>query len=219
MNDQNTNTKITNNQYYFAAAVRPSRYGTIKDLGEEDTVIATSTTTATSSGTKTAAEYLQLGSTALSEEQHAQAIAWYEQGLSSVVLASSHTTSTPLTPTSFLVRLSLETNLATAYSVLGDETKAIQHYEEAIAIYTNKHQRIDASQIELIEEATAITSQAAFFYGMELQGQIIEEDENDSDTNTNTGSNTAQEAIDAYAYAVQLDPNLWAAYANLGRYY
>ena len=134
-------------------------------------------------------EYLALGNNALSTDANDKAIDFYEKGIAALEEDGKSSSS------SLLTILSLETNLATAYSAIGGkDEKAMEHYEKAIAAYS-----IDGIEDKsVIEDAKAIVSQTAFFYGMELQ---------DLD---------ASKAVEMYGHAVVLDPNLWAAWANLG---
>mmetsp|Transcript_111659 Transcript_111659/g.228589 ORF Transcript_111659/g.228589 Transcript_111659/m.228589 type:complete len:419 (+) Transcript_111659:109-1365(+) len=78
----------------------------------------------------------------------------------------------------------------------GKDSDAMEHYEKAIKAYHSNHEEIENEKTA--EDAKAIVSQTAFFYGMELQ-----------ETN-------AKRAVEMYGYAVKLDPNLWSAWANLG---
>jgi len=129
-------------------------------------------------------DYLTLGNSALSTDANAKAIDLYEKGIAALEDGES-----------LIIIISLETNLATAYSAIGGkDEKAMDHYEKAIAAYSNN--KIEDNDV--VEEAKAIVSQTAFFYGMELQ---------DVDPS---------KAVEMYGYAVVLDPNLWAAWANLG---
>jgi tetratricopeptide (TPR) repeat protein len=136
-----------------------------------------------------AEDFLYLGSTALSEDDNAKAIDLYERGIAALKDDGE----------SIITILSLETNLATAYSAIGGDVreKIIEHYEKAISAYKQIDVILDK---EIIEDAKSIASQASFFYGMVLQ-----------DT-----EDTQQKSVEMYAYAVVLDPNLWAAWGNLG---
>mmetsp|Transcript_17991 Transcript_17991/g.41479 ORF Transcript_17991/g.41479 Transcript_17991/m.41479 type:complete len:498 (-) Transcript_17991:28-1521(-) len=132
-------------------------------------------------------DYLLLGNNALSSDANEEAIEFYEKGIAALKDVSE----------SLITVLSLETNLATAFSAIGgNNEKAMEHYERAISTYKKNHSGIENKNDEL--EAKAITSQTAFFYGMELQ-EI-----------------DARRAVDMYGFAVVLDPDLWAAWANLG---
>ena len=134
-------------------------------------------------------ECLSLGNSALSENAYTKAILSYEQGIAALQDGE------PL-----LTILSLETNLATAYSYIGGkDEKAFEHYGKAISAY--KEQIDEIVDEEIVGDAQAITSQASFFYGMVLQ---------DVD---------ASKSVEMYKYSVKLDPNLWAGWANLGASY
>ncbi len=135
-------------------------------------------------------DYLSLGDSALASEANTRAIELYELGIAALGEDDPHS--------SFIAVLSLETNLATAYSAAGMTKEAIEHYRKAIVTYSKHIENIQDPQVA--RDATDITSQASFFLGMVFQ-----------DT---TGS--AQLAVEAYGYAVVLDPHLWAAWANLG---
>jgi tetratricopeptide (TPR) repeat protein len=137
-----------------------------------------------------AEDYLYLGSTALSEDDNAKAIDLYEKGIAALKDDGSE---------SIITILSLETNIATAYSAIGGDVreKIIEHYEKAISAYDQIDPIVDK---EIIEDAKSIASQSYFFYGMVLQDM----------------EGTQQKSLEMYAYAVVLDPNLWAAWGNLG---
>ncbi|OEU09404.1 S-adenosyl-L-methionine-dependent methyltransferase [Fragilariopsis cylindrus CCMP1102] len=137
-----------------------------------------------------AEDYLYLGSTALSEDDNSKAIDLYEKGIAALKDDGSE---------SIITILSLETNLATAYSAIGGDVreKIIEHYEKAISAY-DQIDPIDDK--EIIEDAKSIASQSYFFYGMVLQDM----------------EGTQQKSLEMYAHAVVLDPNLWAAWGNLG---
>jgi len=132
-------------------------------------------------------DYLALGNNALSTDATAKAIDFYEKGITGLKDIGE----------SLITIISLETNLATAYSAIGGkDDKAMEHYEKAIAAYYENHGEIEDKIT--VEEAKAIVSQTLFFYGMELQEM------------------DASRAVEMYGRAVVLDPDLWAAWANLG---
>jgi tetratricopeptide (TPR) repeat protein len=155
-------------------------------------------------------DYLVLGNNALSEDANARAVDLYKKGIDVAVAAAALNTSDK--HKSLVTMVSLETNLATAYSAMeGMEQKAMEHYEKAIQAYSDNQASITAAHSiddndnnnnnnnsALLEDAKAIVSQTAFFYGMELQ-EI-----------------DAGRAVEMYGRAVLLDPELWAAWANLG---
>lgn len=135
-------------------------------------------------------DYLSLGDSALSADANTKAIELYELGIAS--LGEDDASS------SLLTVLSLQTNLATAYSAIGKNKEAIEHYKKALVTYS---EQVENSVDRTVPtDATSIASQSAFYLGMVLQDD--------------TGN--AQRAVEAYVYAVGLDPNLWAAWANLG---
>jgi tetratricopeptide (TPR) repeat protein len=131
-------------------------------------------------------DYLERGDDALLHGKYEQAIQFYQTGIESL---SNHD--------SIVTLLSLETNLATSLSSLDRSNDAVTHYQRAIAAYSKDiYGVIDE---DMAQFAKQITSQAAFFLGMELQD-----------------GGEAEEAVDSYRYAVALEPNHWSALANLG---
>ena len=167
---------------------------------------------------KSAEDYLGLGNAALMEDANARAIDLYEQGIASLALQQlgskerqdSTSTSTSTSSSTLVTRVSLETNLATAYSAIeGMRDSAYEHYEAAIRAYYDyksstsetegkRNQGKAETETPDLDDARSIVSQAAFFYGMELQ------------------DHNARKATEMYGNAVRLDPELWAAWANLG---
>ena len=163
-------------------------------------------------------DYLILGNNALSEDANARAVDLYKNGIDVAVAVAAALKDTDTdtdnnnTYKSLVTMVSLETNLATAYSAMeGMEQKAMEHYEKAIQAYSD-HQASTATHTinddddddnnsVALEDAKAIVSQTAFFYGMELQ-EI-----------------DAGRAVEMYGRAVLLDPELWAAWANLGAHF
>mmetsp|Transcript_27135 Transcript_27135/g.74411 ORF Transcript_27135/g.74411 Transcript_27135/m.74411 type:complete len:508 (-) Transcript_27135:94-1617(-) len=142
---------------------------------------------------QSAEDYLILGNTELSRDANAKAIGFYENGI-----AAFDNDENPPTASSLVTLISLETNLATAYSTIGgQDEKALLHYEKAISAYEAHHDKVK-DENDVVEEARSIVSQTAFFYAMELQ------------------ESHAAKAVNMYGRAVTLDPNLWAAWANLG---
>jgi tetratricopeptide (TPR) repeat protein len=131
-------------------------------------------------------DYLSLGDNALSMDANSKAIDLYEKGIA--LLTDDE---------SILTVISLETNLATAYSSVGKNKEAIEHYRKAIKTYSKEIDEIVDKQ--MAEDAKQIASQSSFFLGMVLQDE---------------GEPT--QAVEAYGSAVMLDPNHWAAWANLG---
>ena len=153
-------------------------------------------------GQHTAEEYLVLGNSALSQDDYAKATGLYEHGI--IAFEMEETGWTELSSaTSLSTIVSLETNLATAYSAIeGKHSKVLEHYERAIQAYLDRSKDGKDSTNDHDEKAMkdveSIVSQTAFFYGMELQ------------------ETDAPKAIELYGQAVVLDPELWAAWANLG---
>ena len=132
-------------------------------------------------------EYLSLGNDALAADANEKAIDFYKRGIDALKDSSE----------SLITVLSLETNIATAYSAIGGNyDRAIEHYERAMSAYHENHSKIEDKNTA--SGARAIISQTAFFYGMELQ------------------ETDAPRAVEMYGHAVVLDPDLWAAWANLG---
>lgn len=134
-------------------------------------------------------DYLQQGDELLASGFYDQAIDVYQRG---VALRDDEDRDMSLS-----TEVSLFTNLATALSSYGQDKEAAKHYQNALAAYKNGIEDIVDNDVK--EEATAIASQAAFFLGMVYQ---------DTDE--------PQEAVDAYRYAIHLDPRHWASWANLG---
>lgn len=131
-------------------------------------------------------DYLSQGDDALSKGSYKEAIDHYKTGIE--ILTEDE---------SLLTIISLETNLATALSSIGLSGDAIEHYQNAITIYTDDID--DIADKEIAQYAKEITAHSAFFLGMELQDD-----------------GQAEKAVEAYGYAVVLDPNHWSALANLG---
>ena len=132
-------------------------------------------------------DYLSLGDNSLSIDATTKAIELYQKGID--LLSEDE---------SILTILALETNIATAYSSIGDNDNSIQHYKKALKAYTEEIDDIVDKQ--MVADAKDIASQASFYLGMVLQ---------DIEGN-------AAKAVEAYGYAVVLDPKLWSAWANLG---
>jgi tetratricopeptide (TPR) repeat protein len=131
-------------------------------------------------------DYLSLGDEALSIELNEQAIGFYNQGIAALTEDKT-----------LLTALSLHTNLATAFSSVGNNEEAVTHYQEAIAVFSREIDEIVDKEMK--KYAVDITSHASIFLGMVFQDL-----------------GEAQRAVDAYIYAVDLDPYHWAAVANLG---
>ena len=134
-----------------------------------------------------AEDYLEMGDKLMSQEgEYEQAIDYYKKGID----ALDDDDESPLTI------LSLHTNLATALSSVGMEEEAAREYQIAISEYSKEIE--DIVDKDMKNFMTEITASASFFLGMVLQdlGEV-------------------QKAVDAYGYAINLDPMNWAAVANL----
>lgn len=131
-------------------------------------------------------DYLSLGDEALSNDMNEKAIGLYIEGIDALTEDES-----------LLTILSLETNLATALSSIGNNEEATKHYREAISAYSKEIDNIIEKEVKKF--AKEITAQASFFLGMVLQDL-----------------GEARKAVEAYGYAVVLDPYHWASLANLG---
>lgn len=131
-------------------------------------------------------DYLASGDEALAAGEYQQAISLYKAGVDKLSEDES-----------LLTILSLETNFATALSSIGQNEEAVTHYQRAVSTYMEEIEEIVDKEMK--QYAKEITSQASFFLGMVYQD--IDE---------------IEKAIEAYGYAVVLDPNHWSALANLG---
>jgi tetratricopeptide (TPR) repeat protein len=131
-------------------------------------------------------DYLSLANNALAADANIKAIDLYKKGIDRLTEDES-----------LLTVLSLETNLASAYTAVGDNSNAMTHYQKAITAYSKQIE--DTVDNEMIHDAKEITAQASFFLGMVLQDE-----------------GEARQAVEAYGYAVVLDPHAWAPLANLG---
>jgi tetratricopeptide (TPR) repeat protein len=131
-------------------------------------------------------DYLSQGDDALSRGYYEQAIQYYRTGMERLSNDEA-----------LITVLSLETNLATSLSSLGTRSEAVLHYQNVISTYVREIDGIHDK--DMSQFAKGITSHAAFFLGMELQD-----------------GGEAEKAVDAYTYAVVLEPTHWSALANLG---
>lgn len=131
-------------------------------------------------------DYLAEGDDYLSKGSYAEAINSYKTGIDRLAEDES-----------LLTILSLETNLATALSLMSLNHEAIQHYQKAIATYMAEIDHI--ADRETAQYANDIAASSAFFLGMEYQDD-----------------GQAEKAVESYGYAVVLNPNHWSALANLG---
>jgi tetratricopeptide (TPR) repeat protein len=131
-------------------------------------------------------DYLSLADQALSDGTNEQAIELYKSGIES--LGDNE---------SLVTIISLETNLASALSAVGEDEESVEHYRKAIAVYKATIDAIQDKETEAF--AKEIASTAAFYMGMVYQDM-----------------GEAQKAIDAYGYTFVLDPKHWASLANLG---
>lgn len=132
-------------------------------------------------------DYLSQGDEALSKGYYFEAIEYYGNGIQHFSGDDE----------SLITLLSLETNLATALASADKTSDAIDHYQKALSIYKEEIGGIEDK--EMAQMARDIAANAAFFMGMELQD--IRE---------------AEKAVEAYGFAVVLDPTHWSALANLG---
>lgn len=131
-------------------------------------------------------DYLSQGDDALSRGHYEDAIQFYQTGLERISERNS-----------LITILSLETNLATALSSLRKSDDAVNHYQKAISTYAQAID--DVHDKDMAQFAKDIASHTSFFLGMELQDL-----------------GEAEGAVDAYGYAIALDPTHWSALANLG---
>lgn len=146
-------------------------------------------------------DYLAAGDEALSMDNLEEAIQMYKQGISLLPELKESTVSTKegsssnydeeeqQDTSSAKTKLSLYTNLGTALSTAGRNQEAVKAYQQTLLAHKQHKSR----------QATDIAAAASFFLGMEYHDL----------------ENIA-EAADAYEYATQLDPQYWAAHANLG---
>jgi predicted TPR repeat methyltransferase len=133
--------------------------------------------------------FLEQGDSLLMKDALEEAISVYEKGIA--LLAPND----PL-----LVAMSLYTNLGTAQYAFGRLEDALLSYQTSLLEYnTNKKDNTDE---QIKADLDAVAASAAFYLGMVYQDQ-----------------QAAQDAIDAYLFAIQLDPLYWSAYANLGSVY
>lgn len=98
---------------------------------------------------------------------------------------------------SLVTILSLETNLASALSALGQNEEAVEHYRKAILSYKETIDGIDDQ--ETVAFAKEITTAASFYLGMVYQDM-----------------DQPESAVQAYGHTFKLDENHWASLANLG---
>jgi predicted TPR repeat methyltransferase len=139
---------------------------------------------------------LEKGDELLGDGSYNEAIEFYQRGIR--VLGDNNETGSAVV--SLQVELSLHTNLATAYSMLDDSEHAADSYHAALWIHKNKIKDIDDADIR--RECDELAAHASFFVGMVYQDL-----------------NEAREAIDAYEYALSLNPRHWSSAANLGSVY
>jgi len=131
-------------------------------------------------------EFLSQGDSALATDQIKEAIAHYEQGISSLTVDDS-----------LVVSLSLHTNLGTALSSAGKAEEAVASYAKAVLLHSDEAEQIEDETTK--KEAADIASQASFYLGM-----------------THQELGNPQKAADAYAFANMLDKWHWSSVANLG---
>ena len=148
----------------------------------------------TALGQQQAAEdFLSLGDQSLSQDKSQDAIEFYEKGIKAIPGKKE-------AGESLITVLSLHTNCATAYSSLGQNDQAADHYQKALEAYTTEIDNMTEESSR--KDATGIAAQASFFLGMVYQD--LEQ---------------FQDAVDAYSQAHVLDEYHWAAMANLAAVY
>ena len=137
-------------------------------------------------------DLLSLGDTALTMGHSNEAVQYYEQGLERI-----HNDNDNDPTVNLLTELSLYTNLATAYSAMGQDHDAIAAYEKTLVAYKGSSNEIVDTAVKL--QADEICAQAAFFLGMVYQDL-----------------GKPKDAAEAYQKAHELDPWHWASMANYG---
>jgi len=178
---------ITVNSFLFPAVMSFSNNRHVSHLGLLVGILLIFTMPVTIfSLAATSEEYLAQGDDALSMGDYDQAIQYYQTGIEQ--LSSQE---------SLVTIISLETNLATSLSSLGKGSDAVAHYQKAISTYVMDIDAVKDDEVAVL--AKSIASHAAFYLGMELQD-----------------GGEANDAVDAYGYAVVLEPTHWSALANLG---
>jgi predicted TPR repeat methyltransferase len=174
---------------------------------------------------KIAEESLEQGNEWLATGDADRAIDAYQRGLERLKRPGGTSSAESGTPSrsygQLVTELSLHTNLATALSSLGRDDAAIDAYRDALAAYRSNRGLSDSSAptspTEEEKEAALVAAQASFYLGMMFQDSASELA---SASKKGEGSRGAvREAIDAYAYALELDPLHWSAAANLGSLY
>ncbi|CAB9498933.1 Methyltransferase domain [Seminavis robusta] len=139
---------------------------------------------------ETAEDFLSLGDTALSQDENAKAIPYYQEGIKRIDPEED----------SLLIILSLHTNHGSALSSIGKDQEAAEQYQHALTHYANEIDDIVEESFK--RDATEIAAQASFFLGMVYQDL-----------------KQFHDAVEAYSYAHVLDPNHWASVANLAAVY
>lgn len=132
-------------------------------------------------------DFLAQGNDALSQGENNKAISIYRNGVSFLSGDAASLTTV----------VSLYTNLGTSLSAEGLDDEAAENYEQALAHYREKIDRLE--YVEAQQEVTTIAAQAAFFLGMVYQDL-----------------HRPNDAAEAYSLAHSLDPRHWSAAANLG---
>jgi tetratricopeptide (TPR) repeat protein len=130
--------------------------------------------------------YLSRADEALSTGSNEKAIDLYKAGIRSLHDDDS-----------LLTILSLETNLASAFSAVGKNEESVDHYRKAMVAYRENINDITDKQTADFSKEIALT--ASFYMGMVYQDM-----------------GEPQKAVDAYGYTFVLDPKHWASLANLG---
>lgn len=137
------------------------------------------------------ADFLSLGDESLANDEIDKAINLYTAGIKLVETTKiKH-------HDSLATIVSIYTNLATAYSSIGENDNAAKYYEIALLRYEEHVTAIADSNIK--EEVDLITAQTAFYLGMVYQDM-----------------NRVSDSIDAYSFSNSLDSMHWASLANLG---
>jgi predicted TPR repeat methyltransferase len=171
-----------------------------------------------------AKDYLEQGNEWLSAGDADRAIDAYQRGLKGLKLPGGTSLERSKTPSSsneqLVTELSLHTNLATALSSLGQDDAAIEAYRQALVAYQNHRASSEssASPSSSEQDAALIAAQASFYLGMMFQDSAAEPADSGS-KEKESARGVVREAIDAYAYAIELDPLHWSATANLGSLY
>ena len=137
------------------------------------------------------------GDDALSMGDNAQAISSYQSAIEELQRMKSGDS---MKDVPLVTVVSLLTNLATAYSALGQNEPAADFYQKALMAYNDGVKELTDEGSR--KEVTSIAVQSAFFLGMVYQDM-----------------GQSRDAVDAYRYTTSLDPLNWASFANMGSVY